>query len=133
MTFRPGRILGLGVSFLLSLSVTVHADVESSGDAQFTDGTRTRGLVGGWGHSWRPIFGQTRSEITFVALTPRMGWFVHERLEIYGEGTLFVYDRPQAAIAAGPQLAGRYYLKTHGGWIPYVHGGAGLLWTSLDV
>ena len=30
-------------------------------------------------------------------------------------------------------LAGRYYLKTSGAWIPYVHAGSGLLWTSLDV
>jgi hypothetical protein len=117
----------------LGFALRVGADDGASRDAQYSDGSRTRGLVGGWGHSWRPIFGQTRSEISFVGFTPRMGWFVAERLEIYGEGTLFVYDRPHAAIAAGPQLAGRYYLKTHGGWIPYVHGGAGLLWTSLDV
>ncbi len=51
-----------------------------------------------------------------------------------GEATLFVYDRPHAAVAAGLSgLSGRYYLKTNGGWLPYVHAGAGLLWTSLDV
>lgn len=103
-------------------------------EAPVGEGFRTRGLIGGWGHSWRPIFGQTESDITFVAFHPRMGWFVTDRLELYGEGTVFLYDRPQAALSAGlGGLAGRYYLKTSGGWVPYVHAGAGLLWTSLDV
>lgn len=63
-----------------------------------------------------------------------MGWFVTDRLELYGQGTLFVYDRPHTAVAAGlGGIAGRYYLKTSGGWIPYVHAGAGLLWTTLEV
>ena len=127
--FSSGKTLVLGASIILSFSAPVRGD-----DAPLSEGSRTRGLVGGWGHSWRPIFGQTRSEITFVAFTPRMGWFVTDRLELYGEGTLFLYDQPQAAVAAGlGGLAGRYYLKTSGGWIPYVHAGAGLLWTSLDV
>ena len=63
-----------------------------------------------------------------------MGWFVTDRIELFGEGTLFVYDRPQAAVAAGlGGLAGRYYFKTSGRGLPYAYGGAGLLWTSLDV
>lgn len=99
-----------------------------------TRGSRTRGLVGGWGHSWRPIFGQTRTDIAFGAFQPRMGWFVFDRAEVYGEGTLFLYHQPEAAVAAGlGGLAGRYYLKTSGRWVPYVLGGGGLLWTSLDV
>src|SRR2546428_599581 len=63
-----------------------------------------------------------------------MGWFVTDRIELYGEATLFLYDRPQTAVAVGlGGLSGRYYLKTSGGWLPYVHAGSGLLWTSLDV
>jgi lipid A 3-O-deacylase len=121
-------MLVLSASIIFFLSASVHAD-----ETQLGEGNRTRGLVGGWGHSWRPIFGQTRSEITFIAFTPRMGWFVTDRLELYGEATLFAYDRPHAAVAAGlGGLGGRYYLKTSG-WIPYVLAGAGLLWTSLDV
>ena len=126
---RSGKILVFGASIVLNLSTPVRADERS-----FGEGDRTRGSVGGWGHSWRPIFGQTRSEITFVAFHPRMGWLVTDRLELYGEATLFVYDRPQAALSAGlGGLAGRYYLRTSGGWTPYVHAGACLLWTSLDV
>ena len=124
------RLLVFGVSMMLCLSVPVRAQDEPS----VTKGNRTRGLVGGWGHSWRPIFGQTTSEITFVAFHPRMGWFITDRLELYGEATLFLYDRPHTAVAAGlGGLSGRYYLKTSGGWLPYVHAGSGLLWTSLDV
>ena len=123
------KILVLGAAMILSLSAPVRAD-----ERPFSKGSRTRGLMGGWGHSWRPIFGQTRSQITFVAFDPRMGWFVTDRLELYGEGTLFLYNEPQAAVAAGlGGLAGRYYLRTSGGWIPYVHAGGGLLWTSLNV
>ena len=124
-----GAILAISAAAVVSLCAPVDAD-----DRPFSKGSRTQGLVGGWGHSWRPIFGQTRSVITFVAFHPRMGWFVIDRGELYGEATLFVYHEPRAALAAGAgALAGRYYLKTTGGWIPYVHGGGGLLWTSLDV
>ena len=123
------KILVLGATIVLSFSAPVRAD-----DRPLSKGSRTRGLTGGWGHSWRPIFGKTRSQITFVAFDPRMGWFVTDRLELYGEGTLFLYNQPEMAVAAGlGGFAGRYYLKTSGGWIPYVHAGAGLLWTSLDV
>lgn len=122
-------MFALVTAIAVSFSAPVRAD-----ERPFSKGTRTLGFTGGWGHSWRPIFGRTRSQITFVAFDPRMGWFVTDRLELYGEGTLFVYNKPQAAVAAGlGGLAGRYYLKTSGGWIPYVHAGAGLLWTSLDV
>jgi hypothetical protein len=63
-----------------------------------------------------------------------MGWFLTDRFELYGEGTLFAYTQPEPAVGAGlGGLSGRYYLKTSGAWIPYVHAGAGLLWTSLDV
>ena len=82
------RQLVFGVSIMLCLSAPVRAQEEPS----VAKGNRTRGLVGGWGHSWRPIFGQTTSEITFGAFHPRMGWFITDRLELYGEATLFVYD-----------------------------------------
>ena len=90
--------------------------------------------MGGWARSWRPVFGQTRSEISFTAFHPRMGWFVLDRAEVYGEGTLLLYHAPEPAVAAGiGGLAGRYYLKSSGRFIPYVMGGGGVLWTSLDV
>ena len=125
----PKKLLMLGMAFVLSLPIPASAD-----DQTVNEGTHTRGLIGGWGHSWRPVFGKTRSVVTFAAFQPRMGWYVTDRIELYGEGTLFLYDHPSTAVAAGlGGLAGRYYLKTSGRWIPYVHAGAGLLWTSLDV
>lgn len=122
-------VAALGAGILLGLAAPVLAE-----DVPFEKGSRTRGLAGGWGHSWRPIFGKTRSDISFVAFHPRMGWFVTDRLELYGEGTLFLYDQPETAVTAGlGGLSGRYYLRTTGRWIPYIHAGSGLLWTSLDV
>ena len=121
-------ILIVGALVVAPLSVGLRAE-----EAAVGKDFRTRGVVGGWGHSWRPIFGQTRSDIDFLAFQPRMGWFLFDRLEVYGEGTLFVYEHPQTAGAAGVGIGGRYYLTGDGGWIPYAHGGAGLIWTSLDV
>lgn len=119
---------------LIWLATASVAHAQTPADPPFARGSRTRGLIGGWGHSWRPIFGQTRTTITFTAIQPRMGWFVIDRGELYGEATVFIYDRPGAAVSAGlGGLAGRYYLKTRGRWIPYLLGGGGLLWTSLDV
>ena len=74
----------LCAAIALSLAAPVRAD-----ERPFSNGSRTRGLTGG-GHSWRQLFGKTRSQITFVAFAPRMGWFVTDRLELYGEGTLFL-------------------------------------------
>ena len=97
----------------------------------------TRGLAGGWGHAWRhglPGYGKTESDIRFGAFHPQLGRFVTDRLELFGEGTLFVYERPTAAVAAGiAGLGGRYHLWPDRGWTPYAVGIAGLLWTSLDV
>ncbi len=119
---------------LTALGFTVPAISQTT---RFDADSRTRGLVGGWGHSWRagvPGFGKTRSEITFVAFHPQLGWFVSDHLELYGEATLFVYNRPHAGVSAGlGGLAGRYHLSNHGNWIPYVSLGTGLLWTSLTV
>jgi hypothetical protein len=97
---------------------------------------RTRGLVGGAGHSWRfgiPGWGKTTSDLTFVAFHPRLGWFVTERLELFGEATVLAYVDP-GAIALGVGLpAGRYYFGGSAPAGPYATGGVGLLWTSLTV
>ena len=74
---RRAHICLVVATIALGLSAPVRAD-----EPPFSKGSRTRGLTGGWGHSWRPIFGKTRSEITFVAFHPRMGWFVTDRLEL---------------------------------------------------
>ena len=101
---------------------------------RFDRASRTRGLAGGWGHSWRPLFGKTRSDLGFVAFHPQMGWFVTDRIELYGEATLFVYHEPSRGITAGlGGLAGRVHLADDRAFIPYVVVGSGLLWTSLDV
>jgi len=100
----------------------------------FTTGSRTRGLIGAWGIGYRPPWAPTRSDVVFGAFQPRMGWFVADRLELYGEGTLFLYADPWPEVSAGlGALAARFHLRTTGRWIPYVLGGVGLLWTSLDV
>ena len=83
MTGR-GSIVALCATLASGIPAPVHA-----GEQPVGQGFRTRGLTGGWGHSWRPLFGKTRSDISFVAFDPRMGWFVTDRLELYGEGTLF--------------------------------------------
>ncbi len=129
MTIRCAVTVALCASLASGLPASAQTDERPVGRT-----FRTRGLTGGWGHSWRPLFGKTRSDISFVAFAPRMGWFVTERLELYGEGTLFAYVEPEPAVAVGlGGFAGRYYLKTSGRWIPYVHAGMGLLWTSVDV
>ncbi len=105
------NIVALAAVLSLAFAAPAAAD-----DRPFGKDSRTRGLTWGWGHSWRPIFGKTHSDITFVTFDPRMGWFVTDRIELYGEGTLFIYTQPRPAMAAGVAgLAGRYYLKTTGG------------------
>ena len=105
--------------------------------ASVAAGDRSRGLVAGWGHGWPyavPGWGKTRSDISFFAFHPRLGWFVTDRLEMYGEGTLVLYRRPANAVSAGlGGLAGRLYWRRDRTWLPYATLGAGLLWTSLDV
>jgi lipid A 3-O-deacylase len=119
------------------LALTVALVAHAANDPAIGAGHRTRGLVGGWGHSWPyavPGWGKTRSDISFFAFHPRMGWFVAKRLEIYGEGTLLIYQQPATAVSAGlGGLAGRLYWATDRTWMPYATLGAGLLWTSLDV
>ena len=119
---------------LIALGLTAPALAETT---RFDADSRTRGLVGGWGHSWRagvPGFGKTRSEISLIAFHPQLGWFVSDQLELYGEATFFVYNRPSLGLSAGlGGIAARYHLRNHGNWIPYLNLGAGLLWTSLTV
>ncbi len=119
-------------AFALAAALATH-----SADPTIAAGYRTRGLVGGWGHSWPyavPGWGKTRTDISFFAFHPRLGWFVSDRLELYGEATLLLYQRPAAAVSAGiGGLAGRLYWSTDSAWVPYATLGTGLLWTSLDV
>ena len=96
----------------------------------------TRGLSGGWGDAWRygvPGYGKTESDVRFVAFHPQLGRFVTDHLELHGEGTLLLYDRPVTAVSGGLALGGRYHVWRDRRWTPYLASGAGLLWTSLDV
>ena len=97
-------------------------------------GNWTRGLVGGWGHSWTPGYGKTKSDVQFVAFHPQLGRFVTDRLELYGEGTLFLYYDPSVAVGGGlAAIGGRYHFWHDRGWTPYVVGITGLIWTDLDI
>jgi hypothetical protein len=106
-------------------------------EVRFAAGHHTRGLVGGWGHSWQygvPGYNKTTSDVQYVAFHPQMGWFVTDRLELYGEGTLLIYYRPTADVSAGlAGIGGRYHFRNDRDWTPYVTAAAGLLWTSLTV
>ena len=116
-------------------------------------GNWTRGLAGGWGHSWTPGYGKTESDVQFVAFHPQqedgvghgeetgrrqgeegVGRFVTDHLELYGEGTLFVYYQPSVAVSAGlAAVGGRYHVWNDRNWTPYVVGITGLIWTTLDI
>lgn len=96
----------------------------------------TRGLSGGWGDAWKhgvPGWGKTESDVRFAAFHPQLGRFVTDHLEIHGEAALLAYDRPAPAVGGGLGLGGRYHVWRDRRWTPYVAGGAGLLWTALDV
>jgi hypothetical protein len=127
------RIESIVIVFALTLLDVANA----AADPAVAAGHRTRGLVAGWGHGWRyalPGWSKTRSDIHFIAFHPRMGWFVTDRVELYGEATLLVYQRPETAVSVGlGGLAGRLYWRTDRAWAPYGVLGGGLLWTSLDV
>jgi hypothetical protein len=113
---------------------TLLSDGLRAQDRPFEKGDRTRGLIGGVALGYKPPLAPTESDVAFAAFHPRLGWFVHDRMELFGEATLFMYYEPKLDVSAGAGvLAGRYYLRTSGRWIPYVYGGLGLLWTSLDV
>ncbi|MDA2927857.1 acyloxyacyl hydrolase [Acidobacteria bacterium AH-259-O06] len=114
----------------LSLQVTI-------AQKGFDTNSQSRGLLWGWGHSWKhgwPGYGKTRTDLAFLAFHPQMGWFVADRLELYGEATLLLYHEPHLEISSGlVGMAGRYHFRNDRRWVPYVTLGAGLLWTSLDV
>ena len=119
-----------GVILLLALTPAGAAAQQS----RLASGNWTRGLAGGWGHSWTPGYGKTDSDVQFLAFHPQLGRFVTDRLELYGEGTLHVYFRPTPAVSGGlAGLGGRYHFRSDRNWTPYLVGGAGLMWTSLDV
>lgn len=95
----------------------------------------TRGLSGGWGDAWKygvPGWRKTESDVRFAAFHPQLGRFVTDHLEIHGEAALLAYNRVPA-VGGGLGLGGRYHVWRDRRWTPYVAGGAGLLWTSLDV
>src|SRR5262245_23396460 len=72
-----------------------------SQDRSFEAGDRTRGLLGGVGVGYKPPWAPTESDVAFAALHPRLGWFVHDRIELFGEATLFVYSEPKPEVSAG--------------------------------
>lgn len=117
---------------VVSLSASASAE-----DVRFAAGNRTRGLAGGWGHSWRhgiPGYGKTKSDVQLVTFHPQMGWLVTDHLELYGEGTLLIYFRPTRDVSGGlAGIGGRYHLRNEGPWTPYFTAAAGLLWTSLTL
>ena len=122
---------------VLLLTPLVGSSVAFAQEARFDSHSRTRGLGGGWGHSWSggfPGYGKTESDVAFIAFHPQMGWFLTDCLELYGEGSLLIYHEPKAGVAGGlVGIAGRYHLWNDRSWTPYLTTGAGLLWTSLDV
>ena len=119
-----------GVILLLALTPAGAAAQQS----RLASGNWTRGLAGGWGHSWTPGYGKTESDVQFVAFHPQLGRFVTDHLELYGEGTLLVYYQPSIAVGAGlAGIGGRYHVWNDRGWTPYVVGIAGLIWTNLDI
>ena len=104
-------------------------------ESRLASGNWTRGLVSGWGHSWKPGgYGKTESNVEFVAFHPQLGRFVTDHLELYGEGTLLLYYRPSVSISGGlAGIGGRYHFWNNRGWTPYIVGITGLIWTGLDI
>jgi hypothetical protein len=122
---------------LLVPQATAQQVAPTADPAPLARGYRTRTLAGGWGHSWLhgwPGYGKAVSDIQYVGFYPQMGWFVTNRLELYGEGTAHVYYRPYAAILGGVVgIGGRHYFLTDRPWTPYYMLGGGMVCTSLDV
>ena len=121
----------------LILLIALAPGAVAAQETRLASGNWTRGLAGGWGHSWTAGVvgdGTTNSGVQFVAFHPQLGRFVTDHLEFYGEGTLFLYHRPSLAVAGGlAGLGGRYHIWNDRSWTPYIVGGAGLIWTGLDV
>ena len=53
-----------------------------------------------------PGYGKTKSDVQFVAFHPQLGRFVTNHLELYGEGTLFLYSQPETAVGGGAAAIG---------------------------
>jgi hypothetical protein len=117
------------LAFILSFQLII-------AQQRFDKDSRSRGLLWGWGHSWKhgwPGYGKTQSDLAFIAFHPQMGWFVSDHLELYGEATLLLYHQPRWDISTGVVgVAGRYHFTNQRALVPYLTMGAGLLWTSLD-
>ena len=119
-----------GLIILLALTPAATAAQQS----RLATGNWTRGLVGGWGHSWTPGYGKTESDVQFIAFHPQLGRFVTDHLELYGEGTLLLYSQPSVAVGGGVAgIGGRYHIWNDRRWTPYVVGIAGLVWTNLTI
>lgn len=122
--------------FALACTPAVAAAQDPGQEPRLAEGYWTRGLAGGWGHSWKhgvPGYGKTESDVRFAAFHLQLGRFVTDHLELYGEGTLLVYAEPAPAVSAGlAGIGGRYHVWSDRSWTPYAVGIAGLLWTSLD-
>ena len=106
-------------------------------DGPLDRGARARSLALGWGTAWKfgiPGYGKTITDAEFVALHPSLGWFVIDRGEVFGEAALFAYYQPVGNIAVGPlAIGGRYHFRDTGRLLPFVSGGAGLIFTALDI
>ena len=129
-----GRHTRQVVFTVVVLGLTVLGSPITAQQARLASGNWTRGLAGGWGHSWTPGYGKTESDVTFAAFHPQLGRFVTDHLELYGEGTLLLYYNSRLAGAGGiAGIGGRYHLWNDRGWTPYVIGIVGLIWTGLDI
>ena len=121
----------------IGLALVLAPGAGAADEPLLATGYWTRGLAWGWGHTWQhgvPGYGKTKTDLGFAAFHPQLGRFLTDHLELYGEGTLLVYHAPTPAVAGGiAGLGARYHLWRERSWTPYFAGGAGLLWTSLDV
>lgn len=131
-----GMVKTRALAAFVALVITA-ANVPLAADDPTDRGVRARSLAGGWGTAWKygvPGYGKTTSDVEFVAFHPALGWFVLDRLELFGEATLLVYYEPAADITAGfASIGGRYHFRSAGRVLPYFSGGAGLVWTTLDI
>ena len=133
MSATPGTLRAAAIVLVLTAAPLAAAAQEQ----RLATGYWTRGLAAGWGNAWKhglPGYGKTDTDVEFVAFHPQLGRFITDHLEFYGEGTLLLYHKPSVAVGGGVAgLGGRYHLWKDRGWTPYFVGGAGLIWTSLDV
>jgi hypothetical protein len=124
--------------YAIGLSIALFAASPACAqDVGVERGVRVRSLAAGWGNAWEygiPGWGKTTSDVQFVAFHPGLGWIVADRFEVFGEAALFAYYRPDNTVGVGPSArGGRYPFRDRGGVVPFVSGGAGLMFTTLDV